>query len=371
MIKILILCTGNSCRSQMAMGYLQSLDDHLDVHSAGTRPVEQVHPLAVKAMAEVGISLEREHPKSVEVYLGEPWDYVITVCGGANETCPAFSEKVGKRLHIGFDDPASAIGSEEEKMAVFRRVRDEIMNRMKTFHEEITAKAQTHNNEECLICQSPLEYLPYEVEMECHICHQREMSRTRCVNGHYVCNDCHTQGITDIISYCLGETSADPIHIVRQMMAMPFCHMHGPEHHIMVGSALLTAFRNAGGEIDLPAALIEMQKRGKCVPGGACGFWGACGAGISIGMFMSILTRSTPLTHEPWGLSNQMTSASLKAIGIVGGPRCCKRNTYLAIQSTIDFVKEHFGIEMVKQEVKCIHYAKNNQCIAERCPFFP
>lgn len=122
----------------MAMGYLQSLSEALDVHSAGTNPTTQVHPLAIKAMAEVGVSLENAKPKSVVQYLDQQWDYVITVCGGANENCPAFIGKVGQRLHFGFDDPASATGTEKEQMMVFRRVRDEIMSRMKTFYEEIT-----------------------------------------------------------------------------------------------------------------------------------------------------------------------------------------------------------------------------------------
>ena len=138
MTRILILCTGNSCRSQMAMGYLQSLSEALDVHSAGTNPTTQVHPLAIKAMAEVGVSLENAKPKSVVQYLDQQWDYVITVCGGANENCPAFIGKVGQRLHFGFDDPASATGTEEQQIVVFRRVRNEIMSRMKTFYEEIT-----------------------------------------------------------------------------------------------------------------------------------------------------------------------------------------------------------------------------------------
>lgn len=85
-------------------------------------------------MGEVGIDLSSETPKSVERYLDEAWDFVITVCGGANESCPAFTGKVGKRLHIGFDDPASAVGSEEEVMAVFRRVRDEIKKEMQKFY---------------------------------------------------------------------------------------------------------------------------------------------------------------------------------------------------------------------------------------------
>lgn len=224
-------------------------------------------------------------------------------------------------------------------------------------------------NEECLICKAPLEYLTEEVEMECCICHKKEMSRTRCVNGHYICNECHTHGMADIVGYCLGESSKNPIEIIQHMMTMPFCHMHGPEHHVMVGSALLTAYRNAGGEIDLPSALMEMQKRGKNVPGGACGFWGACGAGISTGMFISIVTSATPLTSRPWGLSNQMTASSLNAIGSIGGPRCCKRDSYLAILAAIDFVKENLGVEMTQPQVKCIHSGKNNQCIGERCPF--
>ena len=86
----------------------------------------------------------------------------------------------------------------------------------------------------------------------------------------------------------MAETSKNPTAIIEKMMTMPFCHMHGPEHHVMVGSALLTAYKNAGGDIDLHRALIEMMNRGKSVPGGACGFWGACGAGISSGMFISI-----------------------------------------------------------------------------------
>lgn len=137
----------------------------------------------------------------------------------------------------------------------------------------------------------------------------------------------------------------------------------------MVGSALLTAYQNAGGDIDLHKALVEMMNRGKSVPGGACGFWGACGAGISAGMFVSIISKSTPLTVEPFGLSNSMTAKALGQIGVVGGPRCCKRDSYLSILAAIDFVKEHFGVEMEKPEVVCNHSAQNNQCIGRRCPF--
>lgn len=223
--------------------------------------------------------------------------------------------------------------------------------------------------DECLICKAPLEYLNEDIMMECAVCGRKELSKTRCVKGHYVCNDCHTQGIDSIFGICLSETSKNPSEILNKMMALPFCHMHGPEHHIMVGAALLTAYRNAGGDIDLKKALAEIRSRGKSVPGGACGFWGACGAGVSTGMFVSIISGSTPLANEPFGLSNRMTAKSLCAIGEVGGPRCCKRDSYLSILQAVDFVKENFGIEMEKGEIVCEFSSKNNQCIGKRCPF--
>jgi len=134
-MKILILCTGNSCRSQMAHGWLQSFDASLDVHSAGTEPAEQVNSKAIQVMKEVGIDISNHKPKSVNQYLNEKWDYVITVCGGANESCPIFSGNVKHRLHIGFDDPSHAVGTDEFIWSEFRRVRDEIKNEFYLFYK--------------------------------------------------------------------------------------------------------------------------------------------------------------------------------------------------------------------------------------------
>ena len=223
--------------------------------------------------------------------------------------------------------------------------------------------------EECLICKAPLQYLTEDEIMECAICRRKELSKTRCIHGHYVCSDCHTEGMDAIFSVCLSETSTDPMKIIRRMMDMPFCHMHGPEHHVMVGAALLTAYKNAGGDITLSDALQEMYRRGKAVPGGACGFWGACGAGISAGQFMAIATGSTPLAKEQWGLSNRMTAMALNSIGQVGGPRCCKRDSWLSILAAVDFVREHLGIKMERSIPVCSHSRKNQQCIGKRCPF--
>ena len=128
-MKILILCTGNSCRSQMAHGFLQSFDKDLTVRSAGTEATGKLNQQAVAVMKEAGIDISHHTSDSVNLYLNEDWDYVITVCGGANENCPFFPGKVKHRLHIGFDDPSHAVGTPEFILSEFHRVRDEIRQR--------------------------------------------------------------------------------------------------------------------------------------------------------------------------------------------------------------------------------------------------
>jgi arsenate reductase len=133
-MKILILCTGNSCRSQMAHGWLQSFDQSIEVHSAGTEPAARVNAQAVEVMAEAGIDISQQYPKSVDLYLNKKWDWVITVCGDANERCPYFSGEVKHRIHIGFDDPSHAKGSDEFIRSEFIRVRDEIKKEFSNFY---------------------------------------------------------------------------------------------------------------------------------------------------------------------------------------------------------------------------------------------
>jgi len=133
-MKILVLCTGNSCRSQMAEAFLRSFDPELEVYSAGTDPSAQVHPLAVQVMDEADIDISNHTPKSVDQFLDQRFDYVITVCDHARETCPVFTGQVEHRVHLGFEDPAEAAGSNEEKLAVFRRVRDKIREEFEKFY---------------------------------------------------------------------------------------------------------------------------------------------------------------------------------------------------------------------------------------------
>jgi len=135
-MKVLILCTGNSCRSQMAHGFLQSFDKSLTVCSAGTQASGKLNEKALIVMKEIGIDISKHTSDSVDKYLGEEWDYVITVCGGANEACPAFIGRVKHRLHIGFDDPSHVTGTDEYIWSEFHRVRDEIKEGFFKFYTE-------------------------------------------------------------------------------------------------------------------------------------------------------------------------------------------------------------------------------------------
>ncbi len=129
---VLFLCTGNSCRSQMAEGLLRGLgDDRFEAASAGTRPVG-LNPLAVRAMAELGLDISGHASKHVDSLADDQFAYVVTVCDNARETCPTFPADV-ESLHWSFDDPAEAEGDDEERMPVFRRVRDEIVARVREF----------------------------------------------------------------------------------------------------------------------------------------------------------------------------------------------------------------------------------------------
>lgn len=238
----------------------------------------------------------------------------------------------------------------------------------------------------CLICGSELVYFTEEREMTCEICGRQFKSNACCKNGHFVCDECHGEkALESIISVCMTESSKNPLTIARRLMNRPDVYMHGPEHHVLIGASLLTAYCNAAGEtsgrlsekkdnesIVLETALKEMLSRGKSVPGGACGFWGACGSALSAGIFMSIITKTTPLSGESWGRCMLLTSRILSEIGKIGGPRCCKRGTFISIRETTAFTKEHLGVSMeLPDKIKCSFYKNNNECLAGSCPFFP
>lgn len=200
---------------------------------------------------------------------------------------------------------------------------------------------------------------------------------TSCKEAPKEANSPQETGVTEtdpVAALCLADTSRNPIEILEKLMSQPDCPMHGPTHHVLVGAALLTAYNNSlpdSAKLNLEEALAEMRERGEQVPGGACGYMGACGASISTGIFLSIVTRNTPLSTDTWRLCNLMTARALEQVALNGGPRCCKRDSYLSVLTAIDFVKENLGVEMVKPEVHCTRSQINEQCIGKKCPFSP
>lgn len=230
-----------------------------------------------------------------------------------------------------------------------------------------------HHQEACLICGKPLVYFEEGRKMTCSRCKKEALGYAQCQAGHFICDDCHMQlGIASILSACKESKEQDPIALFEEIAQDPNIHMHGPEHHVLAGAALLTAYSNCGGTLHLDSALEEMARRGQAIPGGACGFYGCCGAAVSAGAYLSIALHATPLSTDAWGLCNQLTAQCLQAIGEAGGPRCCKRDCYLAIQQAAKFTDLHLGVSMpLPQRVLCKHNMRNRECIGKRCPFHP
>lgn len=231
----------------------------------------------------------------------------------------------------------------------------------------------------CVVCGEPLVYWEEGREVTCHICGKKELAHCACAEGHYVCDACHrSEGVAYIINLCSKSDSTDPIQIMNEAMKDRSINPNGPEHHTLIGAALITAFANAGGKdpkgnpLDKNAALAELKKRSLQVPGGACGFWGTCGASISAGQAMSILNGSTPMTPEPWAQCQRLTSMILGHMADVGGPRCCKRTGYISALTAVPYINDVLDANIQRpDDVVCSFFSRNAECRGQNCPFFP
>ena len=225
----------------------------------------------------------------------------------------------------------------------------------------------------CIICGKDLIYFDPAKNLICSVCGDAFESNASCADEHFVCDACHAEpGLLGITGQALVTGSKDPVAIACRMMKEKSVNMHGPEHHYLIVAALVAAYKNSGGDIDLKKALLTAKQRAKNVPGGICGLWGSCGAGIGAGIFVSIITGATPLSAEEWRQANHATSKSLYSIAQNGGPRCCKRNTWLSMMSAIDFTKQITGIQMDKpRDITCSFFANNPTCKKDGCLYYP
>jgi uncharacterized protein len=223
----------------------------------------------------------------------------------------------------------------------------------------------------CLGCGADLIYLLKAEAMVCAGCGATHPSRARCERGHYYCDRCHSGSATDAIEQaCLSSDERNPVALAFLAMRHPKVKMHGPEHHFLAPAVLVSAWCNLRDEGHRKAALLaEVRRRSEPVLGGFCGYQGACGAAIGTGIFVSLVTGSNPIAGRPRGLSIRATGEALKVIGNTDAPRCCKRDTFLALLAAARFARKHLGIVFPIRRMRCEFHDLNRECIGEACPF--
>lgn len=224
----------------------------------------------------------------------------------------------------------------------------------------------------CFVCGSALTYFTYSRVLTCELCREQFSSEVSCEKGHFVCDSCHTSSANDLIEkVCTKSQSLLPVELAVTLMNAAPVAMHGPEHHFLVPAVLLTVFYNQKNDATEKEKKIKAaRRRAENVLGGFCGFYGACGAGVGTGIFISLITDSTPLSTQSWGLANLMTAETLRCIGALGGPRCCKRDTFMAFKTARKFVKQNFQITLeMPDTIHCDFSHLNQECIQESCPF--
>ncbi|MBD3419931.1 MAG: SAM-dependent methyltransferase [Chitinivibrionales bacterium] len=219
----------------------------------------------------------------------------------------------------------------------------------------------------CVVCGRELTYVKNASELTCIYCNRREMTYTHCVAGHYLCDYCHAMQANDIIeAHCTSSSTTDPIELALMLMKHPSIKMHGPEHHFLTPAVLLAAYYNQRGDSQPKISKIKQaRQRAEKVPGGSCGFHGNCGAAVGAGIFVSLIHDATPLKKNEWQQANLMTGESLLTIAKLGGPRCCKRDSF----ATLDLASRKYGLSH-RQHITCDFSRLNKECLGKKCPYF-
>jgi MoaA/NifB/PqqE/SkfB family radical SAM enzyme/SAM-dependent methyltransferase len=226
--------------------------------------------------------------------------------------------------------------------------------------------------QDCLVCAAPLVYLDVEQDLRCHYCGEVKRANARCEQGHFVCDACHVEDhVAFIKSFCARSTETDPIALFAAMRRSHLFPMHGPEHHVLVPAAFLTAYRNRFG--DLPQARLNAAiDRAAALPGGTCGYWGACSAALGIGVAYAAILHATPLSAESRGIAQTAVSRILSQLGKLPAPRCCRRESYLVLMSAChlsgDFLPNALS---ASTPPPCDQMARNRECAGDTCPLAP
>lgn len=223
----------------------------------------------------------------------------------------------------------------------------------------------------CMVCGAELRYFTEPREMVCRFCGRAQTSNACCESGHFVCDRCHQeQGIEVIRSICATTKEQDMLALLQLIRSHPSIPMHGPEHHAMIPGVFLACYRNCGGAIGSREILAGIN-RGADVPGGVCGFWGACGAAIGVGIGVSIILEATPLTPGPRQLAQEFTGRILTLLAGRKGGRCCQRETWIALTEAARLSAELLAVPLrAEAELHCDQYPHNQECIRKQCPLW-
>ncbi|MFZ5775802.1 MAG: DUF5714 domain-containing protein [Thermodesulfobacteriota bacterium] len=223
----------------------------------------------------------------------------------------------------------------------------------------------------CMVCGSTLSYCSQEQEVHCHFCGSRRRANALCVEGHFICDDCHQQdGLSVIRMLCAETKETDMLALLATLRSHPAIPMHGPEHHAMVPGIILATYRNRGGDLSREAILAGIE-RGSKVPGGVCGFWGNCGAAAGVGIAMSVLLDATPLTPKARQQVQEVTSRVLWEIAQIRGARCCQRESVIALREAALLSQSLLPVPLLAEaEVVCGQSLANRECLRVQCPLW-
>jgi hypothetical protein len=230
------------------------------------------------------------------------------------------------------------------------------------------------SKQECFFCGKELSSSS-KASHTCIYCSKTEVAENACPDGHFICNSCRAKETWNLIEdYCLKTSSRNPVEIAEILMKSPGFKMHCLDHHFLVPSVLLAAYcKTSKKGRKLKGWLQVAKNRAEKVPGGFCGTHGSCGAAVGTGIFMSTVSGATPLSSIEWDLCNSVVGNSLLSMAKYGGPRCCKRVTYISLIETAAFLKERMSIILdLPDKIKCqFSHLNEQQCLKDKCPFYP
>ncbi len=231
------------------------------------------------------------------------------------------------------------------------------------------AKSAPKNKSGCMVCGTELNYFTEYKELTCEYCGETGEANARCKNNHFVCDNCHREDSVDILPHLLiSSTETDMITLLKKIRSHPLIPIHGPEHHSIVPGIITAVYRNSGGAIS--DEVIETAiARGSKISGGFCGFMGACGAAIGVGVAISAIQEATPYTGKSRSAAQRGTLAALELIANIEAARCCQRDSWLALKSIGKISDEILGLRILADEhMVCTQMTTNLECMGKSCP---